>query len=161
VQELFSLSSIAEINREKEDAAACLIQKSWKGYVTRKWIAYLWKTSIKIQKIFRGYAGRMLFKQKVISINLNRRMQVYNINAVKFQKIWRGYASRKYKFDFYARKLYLKHIQEKMEETRISLETHKKSQKLLHQQQAIQNHIRKLNKIAGENHHLLGTATNP
>ena len=48
-----------------------------------------------------------------------------------------------------------------MEETRILLEAHKKSQKIRQQQQAIQKHLTKLNKFAGENHHLLGTATNP
>ncbi|KAJ3331674.1 spermatogenesis-associated protein 17 [Blyttiomyces sp. JEL0837] len=77
------------------------------------------------------------------------------------KQIWRGYWSRKHVFDFYARKVYIAEIVDKMDQMRTSLREYEAAQQKLdrdRRQKALQE---KLERMAGRRHHLVGTKAIP
>jgi hypothetical protein len=68
----------------------------------------------RIQRVYRGYAGRKQFTKLLIKLNKDIRMDYYNSQATLIQKVWRGYHSRRTIFDYYGRKKYLVEVGQKV-----------------------------------------------
>ena len=108
----------AEKFREMETNAAITIQKYWFN------LKYKWKRQdenracLMIQRIWRGYNGRCKFMNKKQEEDNYKQSKFFNEQARIIQKFYRGFYSRKYEHDFYARKAYLHHVQNKNEEVR-------------------------------------------
>ncbi|XP_075213646.1 uncharacterized protein LOC142319859 [Lycorma delicatula] len=79
---------------------AVIIQKWFRGYITRKHIKYLHAQATIIQKNWRGFCGRhtyyLLLKKTVKEFHEKN----YNHLATIIQKTWRGYLYRKYVFSY-------------------------------------------------------------
>ncbi|KAI9202876.1 uncharacterized protein BJ171DRAFT_426063 [Polychytrium aggregatum] len=178
--EFFVAARDAELHYHEEYDAAVTIQKAWRGYATRRWKSELRGVALQIQRIYRGYIGRNSFEKKALEKNHAKRMKMYNAMATNIQKIWRGYYSRKFKFDYYRRKEYIKHITKKvrpeqyappiethhdcpaqMDKIREQLKIHESFQKQLVEEQREDEELARLEALAGRSHHLLSTKAIP
>ncbi|KAJ3382150.1 spermatogenesis-associated protein 17 [Lobulomyces angularis] len=161
ISQFFEKSKNAEESRVIENESAKTMQKYWRGYVTRNWIFYLRKCVLKIQRVFRGYLGRKEYKAKVIEKNCNIRMNFYNSKAKLIQKHWRGFYSRKFIFNFFERKEKIKSIVEIGSATREKLIIYQENQKINELLQSEMLKKKKIEDLAGKNHHLIGTKAVP
>ncbi|XP_026113917.1 spermatogenesis-associated protein 17-like [Carassius auratus] len=121
-EQYFIRNRIAEENRQKENQAAVRIQSWFRGCQVREFLSHLHKKATLIQKIWRGFAARALFRQRVKTAYFIMKMNFYNKMAVKIQRRWRGYYVRKYVHNYYARKRYLEGLTRKNEHIRRDLE---------------------------------------
>ncbi len=64
--------------------------------------------AIQIQKMFRGYTGRLYYFNKQKQEAENQELQYYHYCCSQIQKCYRGYSSRKYKPNYYIRKQFIK-----------------------------------------------------
>ncbi|KAH9248727.1 hypothetical protein BASA81_013617 [Batrachochytrium salamandrivorans] len=153
VNDYFRCSKDAEDSRQGEYDAAVMIQKTWRRFVCQKSFLVLRTLALRIQRVFRGYRGRLRAATIAVELNRQRRMKFYNHTATKIQKIWRGWLSRMRLFDFthesdeqHAPKL-LALRESEQRETFAALEIISNEKKLL--------------QIASTRHHLLGTKAIP
>ncbi|TRY59672.1 hypothetical protein DNTS_027408 [Danionella cerebrum] len=112
-EQYFIRNRIAEESRLKENEAAVRIQSWFRGCHVRANLKYLHKNATLIQKTWRGFNARALFRQRVKAAYFNMKMNFYNKMAVKVQQRWRGYYVRKYIHNYYARKQYLEALTRK------------------------------------------------
>ncbi|XP_077095928.1 spermatogenesis-associated protein 17 isoform X2 [Siphateles boraxobius] len=122
IRNSLSCYRIAEENREKENEAAVRIQSWFRGCQVRAYLSHLQKNATLIQKIWRGFTARVLFRQRVKTAYFIMKMNFYNKMAVKIQQRWRGYYVRKYVHNYYARKRYLEGLTRKNEHIRRDLQ---------------------------------------
>ena len=102
-----------ELAREKETTAVGIIQRSWRGFIARKYIDYLNNEALQIERVWRGYRGREAAGEKRRTQVQEEERAFFSSMATIVQKVWRGYYSRKMKQDFYARKSYIQHVSNK------------------------------------------------
>ncbi|XP_050989227.1 spermatogenesis-associated protein 17 [Labeo rohita] len=121
-EQYFIRNRIAEKNRQKENEAAVRIQSWFRGCQVRAYLRHLHKNATLIQKIWRGFIARGLFRQRVKTAYFIMKMNFYNKMAVKIQQRWRGYYVRKYVHNYYARKRYLEGLTRKNQHIRRDLE---------------------------------------
>lgn len=57
---------------------------------------------------------------------MERRIKFFTQQAIVIQKYYRGHYSRKYEHDFFARKKYLQHVEDKNADVRKILDSHQK-----------------------------------
>ncbi|KAM9000446.1 spermatogenesis-associated protein 17 isoform 2-T2 [Sarcophilus harrisii] len=151
----------ADGHRKKEYDAAVKIQSWFRGCRVRAYIRYLHKMMTIIQKWWRGYLGRKQYRQMVKTAYLTMKMNFYNEMAVRIQKRWRGYKIRKYCFNYYYLKEYLRAISDTNQAIREALEEfaemkarEKKKADLEKEEKRKQNQARKT-------HYLLSTKQGP
>merc|ERR1712167_353358 len=89
--------------------AAGMIQSVWKGYVTRKHLAFWNAYATTIQKVVRGRLGKLRFKRTLVSMKLKKRGMAFQYYAknekqvVIVQNIYRR-TFRRYQFQRQVRK---------------------------------------------------------
>ncbi|KAG1972599.1 spermatogenesis-associated protein 17 [Pimephales promelas] len=121
-KQYFIRNRIAEENRQKENEAAVRIQCWFRGCQVRAYLSHLHKNATLIQKIWRGFTARVLFRKRVKTAYFIMKMNFFNKMAVKIQQRWRGYYVRKYVHNYYARKRYLEGLTRKNEHIRRDIE---------------------------------------
>ncbi|XP_058433038.1 spermatogenesis-associated protein 17 isoform X3 [Marmota monax] len=108
--------------RKKENDAAVKIQSWFRGCRIRAYIRYLHRVATIIQKCWRSYLGKKQYRHLVKLAHYTMKMNLYNAMAVKIQRRWRGYRIRKYCFNYYYLKDYLKAVSETNDAIREALE---------------------------------------
>ncbi|CDW79153.1 iq calmodulin-binding motif family protein [Stylonychia lemnae] len=148
--------------REKEKQAAIDIQKNWRMLKVKWHYQTILKSCRLIQRVFQGYSkGRKVFFRKQESDKRQKQLAFFHEMAKIVQKYYRGYYSRKYEHDFYARKNYLNHVQEKNEEVRKKLEDYQKTLSLEEQKRQEATARTEFAELAGNLHHLCSTKAIP
>ncbi|XP_070240598.1 spermatogenesis-associated protein 17 isoform X1 [Bos mutus] len=121
-QQYYYRNSVVDIFRKKENDAAIKIQSWFRGCQVRAYIRYLHRVATIIQKRWRGYLGRQQYQVIVKLAYYTMKMNLYNAMAVRIQRRWRGYKIRKYCFNYYYLKEYLKAVSETSDAIREALE---------------------------------------
>ncbi|XP_031552910.1 spermatogenesis-associated protein 17-like [Actinia tenebrosa] len=121
VNKLFEDCSEAEDQRTREYEAAVRIQSWFRAVRVRAYIRFLNSCARTIQKHFRGFKGREIYRHLVKEHVARMRIKYYNSQATKIQKVWRGYYTRKYIHNFYSRKAFLEGLAVKNELVRKEL----------------------------------------
>lgn len=141
--------------------AAITIQRHWRGYSDRHYIAHLHAQATTIQRTFRGFLAR----RRVERMRAERRSRVeaafYASMAVAIQRVWRGHHSRTHYADFYRRRLYIQHVTQAGQQ--VARDMRHYSQQRTQQLRAAQQHKfdATVSHLARHTHHLLSTAAQP
>ncbi|XP_053726614.1 spermatogenesis-associated protein 17-like [Synchiropus splendidus] len=117
----FVRSCLAEDNRVKEIHAATQIQSWFRASRIRSYLRHLHRKATIIQKFWRGFTARALFREIIRTQYFVMKMIVYNQMAVRIQKTWKGYFVRKFVLNFYVRRSYLEALAVKNEIVRREL----------------------------------------
>ncbi|XP_026930783.1 spermatogenesis-associated protein 17 isoform X3 [Acinonyx jubatus] len=112
VHQYYFRNSAVDVFRKKEYDAAVKIQSWFRGCQIRAYLRYLHRVATVIQKCWRGYLGRQHYQLIVKLEFCTMKMNLYNAMAVRIQKRWRGYRIRKYCFNYFYLKEYLKAVSE-------------------------------------------------
>ncbi|XP_028856319.1 spermatogenesis-associated protein 17 [Denticeps clupeoides] len=160
-EEYFVRIRIAEENRALEHAAAVKIQSWFRGCQTRAYLRYLNKKATLMQKIWRGFSARRIFRKMLEAAFFTRKMNLCNQMAVRIQKTWRGYYVRQYVHNYYARKIYLEGLTRKNEEVRKTLEEFAEFQRRMREQERTEREEREKCILAQKMHFLLSTKQCP
>ncbi|XP_004700204.1 spermatogenesis-associated protein 17 [Echinops telfairi] len=105
-------NSVVDQFRKKETDAAIKIQSWFRGCKVRAYIRLLHKGVTVIQKWWRGFLNRQHYQLVVKIAYYTMKMNLYNTMAVRIQRRWRGYRIRKYCFNYYYLKEYLRAVSE-------------------------------------------------
>ncbi|XP_061881783.1 spermatogenesis-associated protein 17 isoform X1 [Entelurus aequoreus] len=125
----FYKERLAEANKRAEFKAVLKIQSWFRGHRVRIYIRHLHEKAVIIQKIWRGFRARALFRQMVTAAYFIMKMNFYNEMAVRIQRRWRGFYVRKYIHSFYSRKSYLTRLSRKNEVIRKEMDELEELQK--------------------------------
>ena len=110
--ELFEEAQRSASLLKREFESAVVIQAWFRGVRLRAYLKHLNTSATIIQKHWRAYVARGIFR-RIVSSNLKlMREAYYNAMATVIQKVWRGYYVRKYVHNFYARQRYLEAVVE-------------------------------------------------
>ncbi|XP_033872899.3 spermatogenesis-associated protein 17 isoform X1 [Acipenser ruthenus] len=156
-EESFNRNRVAEENRRKEHKAALLIQSWFRGCRVRAYLRHLQRKATTIQKIWRGYLGRMYFRRMVKTAYFIMKMNFYNEMAVRIQKRWRAYYVRKYVHNYYALKQYLEGLTMTNEIVRRELEEFAVIKSREREKTALESGERKKDYLARKMHYLVST----
>lgn len=105
--EILKRHTFAQLCKHQEFHAARKIQCLYRGYKCRQHIKYLNCMAILIQKTYRGYMGRKLYRTILEDTVQRKLINFYNNQAITIQKVYRGFRSRKTKFDYYKLKRWI------------------------------------------------------
>ncbi|GAB1285869.1 Spermatogenesis-associated protein 17 [Apodemus speciosus] len=108
--------------RKFENDAAVKIQSWFRGCQVRAYIRHLNRVVTIIQKWWRSYLGRKYYQLIVEAAYYTMKMNLYNEMAVRIQRRWRGFRIRKYCFNYYYLKEYLRAVSETNDAIREALE---------------------------------------
>ena len=141
--------------------AAIAIQRRWRGYSDRQYLAHLHARATAIQRMFRGFLAR----RRVERMRAERRSQVeaafYSSAATLIQRVYRGHHSRTHYADYYRRRLYIQHVtQAGLDVARDMRHYQQQRAQQLRSQQQQQVHDT-LSHLTRHTHHLLSTSTQP
>ncbi|XP_049625495.1 spermatogenesis-associated protein 17 [Suncus etruscus] len=150
-------SSVVDAYRKKENDAAVKIQSWFRGCRVRAYIRYLHKMATTIQKWWRGYLGRRVYQMKVKEACFNMKMDLYNAMAVRIQRRWRGYRIRKYCFNYYYLKEYLRAVSETNEAIREALAEFAEMKAREEKKARLEQEEKKQAYLARKMHYLLST----
>jgi len=117
----FLLHKQANVVRKKELTSAIRIQSWFRSLKVQLHIKFLNSCAIVIQKTYRGYVTRKFYRQLVHDVMSTLMKIHYDEMATKIQARWRGYYVRKFKADYYCRKNYLEGLVKKNEQTLVYL----------------------------------------
>ena len=105
--EIFEEAQHAASLLKHEFESAVFIQAWFRGVRLRAYLKHLNTSATTIQKHWRAYVARGIFR-RIVESNLRlMREAYYNTMATVIQKVWRGYFVRKYVHNFYSRQKYL------------------------------------------------------
>ncbi|XP_078000154.1 spermatogenesis-associated protein 17-like [Glandiceps talaboti] len=159
--EVFDRNRVAEELRLREFDASVRIQAWFRGARVRAYIKFLHRCATVLQKLWRGFLGRRLYRDIMATQVMIMRMNFYNAMATKIQKIWRGYYTRKYIHNYYSRKQYLEGLMIKNGIVRKELSEYAE-QKAIERAQAEQEAAQlKLKEEASRKHYLISTDVVP
>ncbi|KAI6660787.1 Spermatogenesis-associated protein 17 [Oopsacas minuta] len=108
--DIFIAKEQAADQLKNEFYSAVKIQAWFRGVRLRAYIKHLNNSATIIQKHWRSYMARGIFRRMVSSTLEQMRIAHYNTMATVIQKVWRGYYVRKHVHNFYARQRYLEAI---------------------------------------------------
>ncbi|GAX75220.1 hypothetical protein CEUSTIGMA_g2664.t1 [Chlamydomonas eustigma] len=161
LEEYFKACSLAESKRSAEVRAAIVIESCARGFLTRRRLKKLTDVVVNIQRYWRGYLGRLRATLALEIKNKKLRELYFDAQASVIQRHWRGFWSRKSKFDFYARKRYLKEVHSKNAEIRKEMEA-EAQRAISAQREMAEDMARRLfDSRVGQLHHLVSTAAQP
>lgn len=151
----------AEEHRTHETAAAIKIQRLWRGYIARKYLAFLHEQATTIKRVWRGYRGRLLARAMREYEKEVMYQDYYNTMATKIQKTFRGFLSRKHIHDFRRRKKYIQTVTSKGEQLNrtLSLEAEQRAKVVEIEKQNRQ--AKQFEALTERVHYLLSTSAIP
>ncbi|XP_062067313.1 spermatogenesis-associated protein 17 [Lepus europaeus] len=152
---------VVDVFRKKEYDAAVKIQSWFRGCQVRAYIRHLHKIAIIIQKWWRGFLGRKMYQLIVKVAYYTMKMNLYNAMAVRIQKVWRGYRIRKYCFNYFYLKEYLRAVSETNEAIRETLEEFAEIQEREEKKANLEREEKKRDYQARKMHYLLSTVQIP
>ncbi|KAJ3107365.1 spermatogenesis-associated protein 17 [Phlyctochytrium planicorne] len=161
IDDFFERSREAEEKRAAEYQAAVYVQKMWRGFKCRIHLADIACRVVTIQRMYRGFRGRKMFKHEWYRQRLEKETAYQNQMATKIQRTWRGFDTRKRIFDYHKRKEFIETVSAKMEETRENLRKHEQQQRKDELERKAKKLLEWMEQFAGKNHHLLGTKSIP
>ncbi|KAL8561110.1 hypothetical protein ACOMHN_033693 [Nucella lapillus] len=161
VEESYDRKNEAEAQREKEYIAVVIVQAWFRGGRTRQYLTYLNDCATRIQKTWRGFLGRRYFRILVKNSVFIMKLNYYNLMATYVQKMWRGYYIRKYEFNYYSRKRYLEALQVKNQIIRSELEEFAEQQDIVLKRIEEHRERLRLEREARKRHHLISTEVMP
>lgn len=161
IEEVFLRLRLAREALPKELHAVTTIQKWARGFLTRRRIDRLRMRVVCIQKWWRGYLGRQRAQLARELRDRRLREDYFSAMATTIQRHWRGCWSRKYLFDFYARKLYLMRVTQLNAQMR--LELLEEGERAAFQQRGLAEGAARsaFNTKIAKLHHLLSTSSQP
>eukprot|EP01045_Picozoa_sp_COSAG04_P017779 COSAG04_NODE_1597_length_6202_cov_14.561527_2_plen_535_part_00 len=161
LEEFFEIAKAQSEAFESELAACTMIQRVWRGTSCRLRLFERSFAVLTIQRIARGFAGRLEYAQRLIVAQRLARMAYYDGNATRIQKCWRGCYSRKTKHDYYARQLFLQAIANKNDEMRSTLADHYEQQVEDVRQRTFEEARTDFERLISDKHHLVSTVGIP
>ncbi|XP_059002501.1 spermatogenesis-associated protein 17 isoform X2 [Mustela nigripes] len=143
-QQYYYRNSVVDVFRKKEYDAAVKIQSWFRGCQVRAYIRYLHRVATVIQKWWRGYSGR----------------EEYRL-LVKIQRRWRGYRIRKYCFNYFYLKEYLRAVSETNDAIREALEEFAEMKEREEKKADLEREEKERDSQARKMHYLLSTKQIP
>lgn len=117
---IFSFSDLGKTSRI-EFYSARTIQSYVRRFIIQRYIKKLNTSAIVLQKWYRGWRGRVLYRH-MLKENVDEMYQRhYNKMASIIQKTWHGYLSRRDIFSYYALKAWIHKVQDKNDEVLMTI----------------------------------------
>ncbi|KQK73651.1 spermatogenesis-associated protein 17 [Amazona aestiva] len=160
-EEWFHRNRSLDEERKIEYKAAVKIQSWFQGCRVRSYLRYLNQMAIIIQRWWRGYLSRKHFRKMVKTAYFMMKMNFYNEMAVRIQKRWRGYYIRKYVHNYYALKKYLEAISVNNEIVRSELQKYTEMMENEKKRKDLEKKEKKKKYQARKMHYLLSTEQIP
>jgi len=157
VRSCYQLNNEADAARPRHHSAAIAIQSWWRGYLIRQYFKKLNKCATNIQRLYRGFRERRIYRKRVEITVKRMRADFYHTQATKVQALFRGYRSRKHVHNFYARKRYLEMVKLQNEIVQDHLTKYKKARDHEHDKAKAIEDERKIIYQARKTHYLLST----
>ncbi|KAM8896897.1 spermatogenesis-associated protein 17 isoform 1-T3 [Lycaon pictus] len=154
-------SSVVDLFRKKEYDAAVKIQSWFRGCQVRAYIRHLHRVATTIQKWWRSYLGRQQYQVVVKLASCAMKMNLYNAMAVRIQRRWRGYRIRKYCFNYFYLKEYLRAVSETNDAIREALEEFAEMKEREEKKADLEREEKKRDYQARKMHYLLSTKQIP
>ncbi|XP_004867445.1 spermatogenesis-associated protein 17 isoform X1 [Heterocephalus glaber] len=154
-------NSVVDAFRKKENCAAVKIQSWFRGCQVRAYIRHLHRIAIIIQKWWRGYLSRKHYQLKVEVAYYTMKMELYNAMAVRIQRRWRAYKVRKYCFNYFYYKQYLRAVSEANETVREILQEYAEIQESEEKKAELEREEKQRAEEARKMHYLLSTKQIP
>ncbi|XP_010640803.1 spermatogenesis-associated protein 17 isoform X2 [Fukomys damarensis] len=154
-------NSVVDAFRKKENCAAVKIQSWFRGCQVRAYIRHLHRVAIIIQKWWRGYLSRKLYQLKVEVAYYTMKMDLYNAMAVRIQSRWRAHKVRKYCFNYFYYKQYLRAVSEANETIREILQEYAESQESEEKKAKLEREEKRREEDTRKTHYLLSTKQIP
>lgn len=114
-----------------------------------------------IQRIFRGYRGRVRFLLALKQREEAAQRSLFESMATRIQKVVRGVLSRKFVQNVYARRAYIGAVAQRGSELARESEEHLERQLLASSESAIQRRAAQFETLTSNIHHLVGTKAIP
>ncbi|XP_017381796.1 spermatogenesis-associated protein 17 isoform X1 [Cebus imitator] len=159
--EYYFRNSVVDPFRNKENDAAVKIQSWFRGCQVRAYIRHLHRIVTIIQKWWRGFLGRKQYQLTVQVAYYTMMMNLYNAMAVRIQRRWRGYRVRKYLFNYYYLKEYLRVVSETNDAIRKALEEFAEMKEREEKKANLEREEKKRDYQARKMHYLLSTKQIP
>ncbi|XP_017381800.1 spermatogenesis-associated protein 17 isoform X3 [Cebus imitator] len=159
--EYYFRNSVVDPFRNKENDAAVKIQSWFRGCQVRAYIRHLHRIVTIIQKWWRGFLGRKQYQLTVQVAYYTMMMNLYNAMAVRIQRRWRGYRVRKYLFNYYYLKEYLRVVSETNDAIRKALEEFAEMKEREEKKANLEREEKKRDYQARKMHYLLSTKQGP
>ena len=161
VQNIFHAAQQADSTWQRDSRAASKIQATFRMHRQRREYLFTKRCAIVLQRVYRGFKGRLRVLEEKIQLAEKRRAQIFHFHARNIQRLFRGFISRKYTNDFCAQKAYIARIALTSEGVRhAAIDARQEQEKFLAEEQ-----MKELKKdfaeAAKNKHHLLSTATCP
>jgi len=128
VQSAFSAMNAAEAARPREQRAAELLQATARMMHDREAFQVQRTAAVTVQRVYRGYRGRLKYLDAQIAAARVYRAAVFNARATAIQRVFRGFLSRKHTSDFRAQRAYIARITEKSDAVRAVAATARREQ---------------------------------
>jgi hypothetical protein len=110
VSNLYAAAHAAERAWERERRAAVCVQAVVRMHQQRLRFRTVRRCAVAVQRVFRGFRGRMLVLALRIRDAERHRDVVFHCHARTIQRVFRGFLCRKYTSDFCAQKAYIARI---------------------------------------------------
>uniref|UniRef100_G1RVG1 Spermatosis associated 17 n=1 Tax=Nomascus leucogenys TaxID=61853 RepID=G1RVG1_NOMLE len=149
-------NSVVDPFRKKENDAAVKIQSCIYFYPR-----HLNRIVTIIQKWWRSFLGRKQYQLTVQVAYYTMMMNLYNAMAVRIQRRWRGYRVRKYLFNYYYLKEYLRVVSETNDAIREALEEFAEMKETEEKKANLEREEKKRDYQARKMHYLLSTKQIP
>jgi hypothetical protein len=161
VRDYLAAFQAANDAREIERRAATVIQSAYRGSVIRHRFHLVVWASLEIQRRVRGVMGMRIAQVKRLDRHRLRNQAFFDHTAAIIQKHFRGYWSRLYRHDFYARRKYLRNVDERGVRTVTHLQK-RYEKELSDQEHATQLRMKKeFTSLTSQLHHLVSTQIIP
>lgn len=147
--------------RKKENDAAVKIQSWFRGCRVRAYIRHLNRVVTIMQKWWRSYIGRKQYQLIVQIACYTMKMNHYNAMAVRIQRRWRGFRIRKYCFNYYYLKEYLRAVSETNDAIREALEEFAEMKESEERKASLEREEKQREMQARKMHYLLSTKQVP
>lgn len=96
-----------------EFCSARIIQSYVRRFIIQRYIKKLNTSALVIQRWYRGWRGRVLYRQMLKESVEEMYQRHYNKMASIIQRTWHGYLSRRDIFSYYALKAWIRKVQDK------------------------------------------------
>jgi hypothetical protein len=159
MEEWFKFADEAASANMAEHFASIRIQSSVRHKICRIDYSRTRRAQITLSRTYRGHRGRLEYVETQDMDFARLRREFWDNTAMVIQKIYRGYFSRKNIHNFYLRKSYLETIAGKGEGVRRELSHHFIAMQTEAQNRQAEARIDEFEKVVGNLHHMLSTAS--